>query len=489
MKNHYVACDLGAESGRVVLGTLGNDELTISETHRFENAPIKEGDSLQWNIPYLYQETLEGLRMIAGYEESIASVSCNSWASDYLLFGSDGAVITPAYHRSDRRSEDGRKKVFSKVRWETVYEETGVQQMPTNTLFQLGAEKWLRLRRASHLMPVADAFNFLLGGLPRVEMSLASTTQLYNPVTKAWSDRLLSALGIPTKLMPPIVHAGTRIGELRPEIGKQTGLGEASVVASCSHEIAAALVALPVRPGETWAYFKPGNVATIGTEVPIPLINDASRSLNLTNEAGYGGTVHLYKAVAGLGILDECLRFWKENEREMDIDLLMHLTGAVEPFECLIDPAEPRFQEPGDMPLKIQAYCKETEQPVPRKPGAIARCVLESLALMYRKALREIEAFTASKISRLYILPGSSNITLNHFTANALGVPAVFASPNAAAIGNVMVQALALGHVKTLEEAREIVRRSFKLEGIVPYASSWDAAYERFLALSAVPTQ
>lgn len=489
MKNHYVACDLGAESGRVMFGTLHNDELSLSETHHFDNAPIQEGDSLQWNIPHLYQETLEGLRMIGGYEENIASVSCNSWASDYLLFGSDGALITPAYHRGDRRSADGMKKVFSKVPWETVYEETGVQKMSANTLFQLGAEKWLRLRRASHLMPVADAFNFLLGGLPRVEMSLASTTQLYNPVTKAWSDRLLSAVGIPAKLMPPIVHAGTRIGELRPEIGKQTGLGEVSVVASCSHEIAAALMALPVRPGETWAYFQPGNFAAIGTEVPIPLINDASRNLNFTNEAGYGGTVHLYKAAPGLWILEECLRYWKENEREMDIDLLMHLTGAVEPFECLIDPTEPRFLQPGDMPSKIQAYCKETEQPVPRKPGSIARCVLESLALAYRKAMREIEAFTASKITRLYILPGASNITLNHFTANALGVPAVFASPNAAAIGNVMVQALALGHVKTLEEARDIVRRSFKLEGIVPHASSWDAAYERFLALSEVPTR
>ncbi len=489
MKNHYVACDLGAESGRVVFGTLRNDELSISEVHHFDNAPLQDAELLQWNIPQLYQETLEGLRIIGTYEENIDSISCNSWAGDYLLFGSDGSLITPAYHRRDRRSADGMKKIISKVPVETVYEETGVQHMPANTLSQLGAEKWLRLRRASHLLPVADAFNFLLAGVPRVEMSSASATQLYNPVTKAWSDRLLSAVGVPAKLMPPIVHAGTRIGELRPEIGKQTGLGDVSIVASCSHEIAAALVALPIRAGETWAYLQPGNVAAIGTEVPIPLINEASRSLNLTNEAGYGGTVHVYKPAPGLWILDECLRFWKQNEREMDIDLLMHLSGAAEPFECLIDPTEPRFLEPGDMPVKIQEYCKETDQPVPRKPGAIARCVLESLALSYRKAMREIEAFTASKISRLYILPGPSNITLNHFTANALNVPAVFASPNAAAIGNVMVQALALGHIKTLEEARDIVRRSFKLEGIVPYVTSWDAAYERFLALSQVPTQ
>jgi rhamnulokinase len=489
MNNHYVACDLASESGRVVFGTLRKDELSLSEVHHFPNEPIEEEGALQWNIPQLYQETIEGLKLIGSYEENIDSISCNSWGSDYLLFGSDGSLITPTYHHGDRRSEDGMKKVFSKVPWETIYAETGVQQMPTNTLFQLGAEKWLRLRRASHLLPVADAFNYLLAGVPRVELSLASTMQLFNPVTRSWSECLLNAAGVPAKLLPPLVHAGTRIGELRPELGKQTGLGEASIVASCSHEVAASLVALPIRPGESWAYLEPGSVATIGTELPIPLINDASRTLNFTNEIGYGGAVHLYKPAPGLWILDECLRFWRENQRDMDMDLLMHLTGPVNPFECLIDPTDSRFLEAGDMPLKIQAYCKETEQPVPRKPGAIARCVIESLALSYRKTVREIEAFTAAKVSRLYILPGASNIMLNHFTANALNVPAILASPNAAAIGNLMVQALALGHIQTLDEAREIVRRSVKLEAIVPHGGSWDVAYERFLTLTDVSAE
>src|SRR4051812_1321262 len=364
MKSHYVACDLGAESGRVVFGTLHNDELSLSETHRFENAPITEGDSLQWNIPHLYQETLEGLRMIGAYEENVASVSCNSWASDYLLFGSDGAVITPAYHRGDRRSEDGRKKVFSKVPWETVYEETGVQQMSANTLFQLGAEKWLRLRRASHLMPVADAFNFLLGGLPRVEMSLASTTQLYNPVTKAWSDRLLQALRLPPELFPTVVPSGTELGTLRPEVAKETGLEETRIISSCSHEIAAALVGLPVEKGETWAYLQSGLSATIGAELLAPVINDVGREWNFTNELGYGGSVQLSKQLPGLWILEECRRAWKERDREMDGDLLIHLATSAEPFESLINLADPRFHTPGNMPQKIQEFCKETGQPV-----------------------------------------------------------------------------------------------------------------------------
>src|SRR5580765_7336137 len=238
MVNHYVACDLGAESGRIILGTLRDNNLSLSEAHHFTNTPIEEDGSLHWNIPQLYEETIQGLRVIGGYEENIDSISCNSWGADYLLFGSDGSLITPTFHHGDRRSADGMKKVYSKVPRETVYDETGVQQMSTNTLFQLGAEKWLRLRKASHLLPVADAFNYLLAGVPRVEMSLASTTQLYNPVTKAWSDRLLQALRLPPELFPTVVPSGTELGTLRPEVAKETGLEEPRIISSCSHEIA-----------------------------------------------------------------------------------------------------------------------------------------------------------------------------------------------------------------------------------------------------------
>jgi rhamnulokinase len=355
--------------------------------------------------------------------------------------------------------------------------------VPASTLFQLAAERPRRLDRAQHLLPVADALNYLLAGVPHFELSQASATQLYNPVAHTWSNRLLNALGLPPRLFPPLVPAGTEIGPLRPEIAKTTGLDEAQVVASCSHETAAALVGLPISPGEDWAFLRLGSWTVMGTELTEPIITDTGRALNFSNEVGYGGAVRFSKQTVGLWILEECRRFWKERDREIDDGLLMHLAGSSPPFESLINPADPRFLEPGDMPLKIQAFCRETHQRMPRKPGPIIRCVMESLALQYRRTLQEIEELTGRQITRLYLLGGSSNALLNHFTANALRRPLVVGAADPAAIGNVIVQALALGHLKSLEQAREVVRHSFKTETLVPYATAWDTAYERLTHL------
>ena len=483
MSNFYVACDLSAECGRVMLGTLNQGSLTVSEVRRFQNLPIQDKDSLEWNIPQLYHETLDGLRAVAGYEEAIDSISCDSWAADYLLFESDSSLITPTYHHSDPRTSEGMQKVLSKVTREAIYQETGVCPVPANTLFQLGAERPRRLNRAKHLLPVADAFNYLLAGVPRCEMSQASTTQLYNPVSKTWSNRLLQILDLPPQLLPPLVPAGTELGPLRPEIAKTTGLEDAQVVASCSHETAAALAGLPISPGENWAYLRLGPWTVMGTELPNPIITDTSRALNFTNEAGYGGSVRLSKQTVGLWIMEECRRFWKERDHEIDDGLLTHLAGSAPPFDSLINPADPRFLAPGDMPLKIQAYCRETNQPVPRKPGPIIRCVLESLALQYRKTLQEIEDLTGRQIARLHLIGGSANTLLNHFIANAVRRPLVVAPADASTIGNVLVQALALGHLESLEQAHEVVRNSFKTETLVPYATAWDTAYDRLAQL------
>jgi len=276
-------------------------------------------------------------------------------------------------------------------------------------------------------------------------MSQASTTQLYNPNTHTWSDRLLSSLGLSPKLFPPLVPAGTELGALRPEIAKSTGLEDAKVVASCSHETAAALMGLPISPGECWAYLQMGSWTVIGTELLNPIITDGSRASDFTNEVGFGGSIRFSKQTVGLWILEECRRFWKEKDREIDEGLLTHMAGSSPPFESLIDPTDPRFLEPGDMPLKIHAFCRETRQPVPRKPGPITRCVMESLALQYRKTLHEIEELTGRQIARLYLLGGSANALLKHFIANAVRLPLVVVPADAAVTGNVIVQALALG--------------------------------------------
>jgi rhamnulokinase len=483
MGNLYVACDFGLENGRVMLGTLHQGSLSLSEVRRFSNQPIQKSGALQWNIAELYQETLAGFRAIGSYEENISGISSSSWASDYMLFGSDGSLMTPTYHHDDSRTQGGMKHVFSKVPWETVYEETGVLCSPGNTLCQLGAEKSRRLKSASHLMPVADGFNYLLTGVPRVERSLASATQLYNPTTGRWSEKLLAALGLPPQIFPGLVPAGTMLGRLRPDLAEQTKLEDTRVVTSCSHEIAAALMGLPVAPGESFAFLRSGSFAVMGTELNAPVINEVSRDMNFTNEAGYGGNFRFYKHTIGLWILEQCRGYWKENNREMDDEMLNHVAVSAPPFESLINPADPRFLSPEDMPAKIQAFCRETDQTVPRKPGPIARCILESLALMHRKTLQEIEYLGGRKISKLYMLGGSRNSLLNHFIANALEVPVVMAPMDATAIGNIIVQALALGAITSLDEARQIVRRSFKMETIIPQANAWDAAYDRLTRL------
>ena len=489
MSNFYVACDLGEEKGRVMLGALHEGELTISEIRSFPNHLIEEKNSLKWDVPQLYREILGGLRAIGDYDEPVSGISCCSWAGDYLLFDSRGSLLAPAYHCGDRGPAEGMRKVFSKISRETVYDETGVHEAPGNTLFQLANEKPRRLNQASHLLPVADGFNFLLAGVPRVEMSLACASQLFNPLTQAWSGLFLSSLSLPENLLPPVVPAGTKLGPLRPDIAAETGLKDTTVFASCSHELSAALVSLPAGKVENCAFLRLGPSAVMGANLAAPIINDASRESSFTNEIGFGGAVHFYKRQPGLWLLEECLRFWKEMDRGLDGDLIMHIAGSSPPFESLIDLGDPRFLVPGDMPLKIQAFCKETSQPVPRKPGSIFRCILESLALFYRRTLRDIEDITGRKITRLYLLHGSANPLMNHFIANALHVPISIcpAPTDAAAVGNVLVQALALGHIKSLDDARELARKAFKLKLIVPRGNVWDAPHERLARLSTSP--
>ena len=485
MTTYYIACDLGAESGRVIVGTLNKGKLLLSELHRFPNQPIKDKGSLYWDIPQLFQETLSGLRKVAQREDPVASVSCDSWGVDYMLFEADGSLITPTYHYRDPRSQAGLDEVLSKVAWETIYAETGIQKIPINTLFQLGAEKSRRFGRARHLLSVADGFNFLLSGEARFEVSMASTTQLYNPIAKNWSSTLIQALRLPPNLLPQIIPSGTVLGPLRSDLAQQTGLENVQVIASCSHDTAAAVAGLPAERG-TWAFLSSGTWSLLGVEIPEPIITDETRELNITNEIGYGNSVRLLKNIAGLWIVQECRRHWAENEQDLDYDVMTHLAASAPPFESLINPADPRFLEPGDMPARVQAFCKETGQPVPRKPGPIVRCVLESLALLYRKTVREIEAVIGRRIERLHIVGGGTrNTLLNHFTANALQMPVVIGPTEATAAGNVLVQALALGHLPSLDQARKIVRDSFDVEIIQPHAAAWIAAYERLEKLFA----
>jgi rhamnulokinase len=479
MRNYYVACDFGAESGRVMIGDLFRGKLTLSEVHRFTNTPIKDKTSLCWDIPRLFQELMTGLQKVALREDPIAGISCDSWGVDYLLFQADGSLITPSFHYRDPRGESGMKSFLAQVPWETVYAETGIQKMPLNTLFQLAAENPKRLREARYLLSIADGFNYLLSNVAKFEVSAASTTQLYNPTERTWSNRLLQPLRLSQQLLPPIVPSGTVLGPLRADLAQQRGFESTRVIASCSHDTGAAVAALPAN-GENWAFLSSGTWSLMGVELREPMMSETARSMNFTNEIGYGHSVRLLKNIAGLWIVQECRRHWAEREQELDYEVMTHLAGAATPFQSLINPADPRFLSPGDMPQKVADFCKETGQPVPRKPGDVIRCVLESLALFYRHTLRQIEQLTGRKIEKLYVVGGGTkNTLLNHFTANALQIPLVIGPSEATSIGNILVQAIALGHLKSLEEARRVVLDSFACEIIQPHAAAWEAAFDR----------
>ncbi len=486
MTTHYLACDLGADSGRLMLGTLAGGRLTLEEVHRFANAPVKAGGSLHWDWEGLWSELKKGLAKVSARRLPVSSISCDSWGVDYMLLDAQGRVMPPVYHYRDPRCQRGVERVRARVPWETVFAETGIQFMPLNTIYQLAAEEPGRLASADRLLGIGDAFNYFLSGAAKTEASLASTTQLYNPLARAWSRRLLEALEIPAGLWTEIVPSGTRLGLIGEGLSRETGLPRIEVIASCSHDTGAAVAAVPAGGG-SWAYLSSGTWSLIGVELPAPIINDQCRDLNLTNEIGFGGTVRLLKNIIGLWLVQESRRAWSKAGRDHSFIELEELARSAPPFRSLIDPSDPRFLGPDDMPEKIAAQCRERGQPVPSGPGATIRAVYESLALFYRHTLRQIEQLIGRRIERLHIVGGGSKDgTLNQFAANALGIPVVAGPAEATAAGNLLIQAIALGHLPSLAAAREVVRRSLTGRTYLPEdAEAWEAACARFERLVA----
>lgn len=481
MTTHYLACDLGAESGRLMLGSLSEGRLALDELHRFPNIPVRKDGALTWNISQLFAELKVGLKIAAGRRLPISSLSTDSWGVDYLLVDEGGSILEPVYHYRDGRTARGMAKVQERIDASTIFEETGIQFMPLNTIYQLAAEPAERLAGARRMLMIADAFNAFLGGQWCVEESNASTTQLYNPRTRSWSKRLLGELNLPAGLFPPVVPSGRRIGHLKSALMQETGLLGIEIVAGCSHDTGAAVAAVPAT-GEGWAYLSSGTWSLMGVELQSPLVTDACRQLNFTNEIGYGGSIRLLKNISGMWLVQECRRQWANAGQEFDYASLTELASAAQPFVSLIQPADPRFLAPADMVEAIGAFCRDTHQPVPASPGAYVRCALESLALLYRRTLEQLGTLTGRRIERLHIVGGGSrNGLLNQFTANALRIPVLAGPIEATAAGNVLIQSLAMGHLDSLASLRSVVRSSFDLTTFAPTdPGPWDAAYQRF---------
>ena len=290
MATHYLACDLGAESGRVMLGTLDAGKISLEELHRFPNVTVKTDGGLHWNLDALFAELRAGLKQAAARRLPIASLSTDSWGVDYVLYDAQGRIVSPVWHYRDARTARGVENVRARVDWPTIYDETGIQFMALNTIYQLAAEPPERLAQARQLLLIGDAFNYYCSGVARNEESLASTTQLYNPRTKAWSGKLLGALGLRADMFAPIVPSGTKLGRLRHELAAEVGLPEIEVIASCSHDTGAAVAAVPTSGGN-WAYLSSGTWSLMGVEWPQPVITEPGRDANFTNEVGFGGTV------------------------------------------------------------------------------------------------------------------------------------------------------------------------------------------------------
>ncbi len=438
-----------------------------------------------WDVTALRAGITEGLRLAARRGLPIASVSVDSWGLDCVLFDAQGEVIAPVFHYRDPRTERGVKALFAKVPWERVFAETGIQFMPINHLYHLAAESPERLARAAQIVPIGDAFNYFLCGVARAEVSMASTTQLYNPRTRTWSAPLLDALGLTPDKFPPLVEPGTKLGRLRPEVAGETGLSaDVEVIATCTHDTGAAVAGVPAS-APNWAYLSSGTWSLLGLELITPILTDRCRELNFTNEIGFGGTVRLLKNIVGLWLVQECRHAWARAGQEFDYGMLTRLASEAGPFRSLINPANPRFTQADAMPERIAGYCRETGQPVPETPGQFVRCALESLALQYRRVLRQAEELAGAKVERLHVVGGGSkNGLLNQLTADACGVPVLAGPAEATVIGNILVQAIALGDLPSLAAGRAVVAASFPPAQFTPCDEAvWDAAWERFVKL------
>ena len=481
MPTHYLACDLGADSGRLILGTLDGGKIALEELHRFPTGATKVAGALHWEFDRLLNELKTGLKKAAARHLPIAGISTDSWGVDYVLYDERGLPLAPVWCYRDARTAAGVEIVNGKIDWPKIYSETGIQFMALNTIYQIVTEPAERLAQAKQLLLIGDAFNFFCSGVARNEVSLASTTQLYNPLTQTWSKKLFTTLGLREALFAPICASGTRLGPLKKNLATEVGLPPIEVIATCSHDTGAAVAAVPAS-GENWAYLSSGTWSLMGVESPAPVITELARSLGFTNEIGYGNSVRLLKNIVGLWLIQESRRHWAKTGRKMEFAELEQLAIASAPFVSLIDPDDARFLSPDDMPKKIADFCTETGQPAPADIGACMRCIYESLALFYRRTLRKLERLTGKKIERLHIVGGGSkDATLNQFAANALKIPVITGPTECAALGNILVQAIALGHVASHAAAREVVRNSFELRTFTPQDSEqWDAAAKRF---------
>jgi rhamnulokinase len=479
-----LAIDLGAESGRGILGLFDGERVRLETVHRFPNGPVALLDQLVWDAPGLYRETLTALHKAGAGFGGIDSVGVDTWGVDFALLGRGGTLLGLPRHYRDPHTETAMDLAFAKVPRPEFYRRTGVQFLRFNSVFQLLALQRDRsplLDAAENLLFMPDLFHYWLTGIKANEFTDASTSQLIDARTRSWDYELAGQLGLPTKLLGSLVQPGTVLGPLRKAVAGETGVAPVPVVAPATHDTASAVAAVPASAG-SWAYLSSGTWSLLGAELPEPVVTDASLAANFTNEGGLGGTVRLLKNIMGLWLVQECRRSFERAGHDYSYEELSQLAEAAPRVASLIDPDHPSFLLPPDMPTAIAGYCRKTGQAVPETPGAFVRCCLESLALKYRQVLESLESLTGKRFEVLHVVGGGSqNALLNQFTADATNRPVLAGPAEATAVGNVLVQALGLGLMGSRDDIREVVRKSFAVTTYLPkHAAAWDEVYASF---------
>ena len=479
-----VAIDLGASSGRAMLGQFDGERVRLRELHRFSNGPVGLPDGIHWDVLGIWSDVRRGLAL-AAREPSVelAGVGIDTWGVDFGLLDRAGALIGNPYHYRDSRTDGMLEAAFERVPRAQIFGQTGIQFMEINTLFQLFSmvlNESPELEIAKSLLMMPDLLNYWLTGRKVGEFSICTTSQCYDTLKGDWAWSLLEALDIPTDLFPEVIPSASVVGEMLPSVAHDLGMAPIPVLAPACHDTGSAVAAVPAT-GTDFAYVSCGTWSLVGTELSKPLVNDDSLRLSLTNEGGVCDTFRFLKNITGLWLVQECRRQWGLDGEKLSWDELTMMASEAEPLRTVIDPDCPDFLKPGDMPARIRAYCERTGQWVPESKGAIIRCALEGLALKYRWVLEGIEDVMGRRLSPLHLVGGGiKNTLLCQFAADATGREVVAGPVEATAIGNVLTQVMALGGLSSLAEVRQVVRNSFEIVHYEPSGDPrWEDAYAR----------
>ncbi|MFZ0452949.1 MAG: rhamnulokinase family protein [Ignavibacteriaceae bacterium] len=466
----FVAVDLGAESGRVIIGILEDEKIHIEEIHRFPNKQINKNGSMFWNVPDLFKEIKTGFSLaVKRGHKDIESIGIDTWGVDFGLIGKNDKLLELPHTYRDNRTNGIPEKVYEKISPEDIYNRTGIQFMQINSLYQLYSIKLSNeslLRESGKLLFMPDLFNFLLTGEKKSEYTIASTSQFLNAVTKQFDPVIFSSLGLPINIMAPIIQPGTVIGKLLPDIAAETGLNIIDVIAVGCHDTASAVAAVPGR-GDDWAYLSSGTWSLLGLENDQPVINYEFR--DFTNEGGINNKIRFLQNISGLWILQEIKKSWEKKGEHYSYEEITRFADKSDRFLSIINPDDSLFINPTDMIQAISEYCIKTGQRKPKTKGEYSRSVLESLALKYKSVLQRIEKVSKKNIQKLHIVGGGSqNILLNQFAADATGKKVITGPVEATALGNIMVQAVTKGKIESYEKAREIISESFPVKVYEP---------------------